>query len=91
MRNEWRVDRSQGACPCGMASIFYLGESWRDARRKFHALVPGFNGWNQPDDTYGVLLSRWDSRLCEYVRVAYKPAPADYVANPSTTVMEVPR
>ena len=73
MRNEWRVDRADGAyAPCGMNSIRSLEESERKARRVFDSLVPGFDAWDQPDSKYGVVLSRWNPSKCEYVAVAVK-------------------
>lgn len=72
MRNEWRVDRTEGECPCGMNSIRYLGESEREARRVYSELIIGFDAWDQPSDAYGVGLFRWSPNLCEYVRVAFK-------------------
>lgn len=72
MRNEWRVDRTEGECPCGMNSIRYLGESEREARRVYSDLVIGFDAWDQPNKTWGVGLFRWSTSLCEYVRMAFK-------------------
>lgn len=73
MRNEWRVDRSEGQyAPCGMNSIRYIGENRAKANQMFLALLPGFDAWNHPDPKYGVVLSRWDAVKCEYAPMGWK-------------------
>lgn len=66
--NAYRVDRMRrGLVPCGMNSIRYLGDSLREADRTYDLLVPGFDAWDQPDASYGVVLSRWDGN--DYVPI----------------------
>lgn len=70
MSTAWRVDRTQGECPVGMNSLTYLGGSEREARRAYNFTVPGYDAWNQRDESYGVGLFKWDGH--DYVRVAFK-------------------
>ena len=65
--NNYRVDRAMSATvPCGMNSILYIGDSWREARRVYAATAPGKDAWGQPNDAYGVLLSVWSDNLRWY-------------------------
>lgn len=59
--NTYRVDRvSQPVVPCGMASIVYVGDSWRAAKKAYERTKPGVSPWGVADDLYGVVLSVWD-------------------------------
>ena len=70
--NTWRVDRTERQTPCGVNSIRYLGDSEKAARKTYNETTPGLDAWNQPDPQCGVLLSKWNSRMCNYVLVEFK-------------------
>jgi len=74
MSIRYRVDRSDdpGRVPCGMNSILYAGASWPLAYRKFREASPYLTCWNQPSKHYGVLLSRWDDRVNDFIVVQHK-------------------
>jgi hypothetical protein len=71
--NKYRVDRSDGSrIPCGMNSLIYLGNNYRDALRAFKAAATGLDYWNQPRPEYGVILSQWNDAKLDYAIIAAK-------------------
>lgn len=65
---SYRVDRVDALrVPCGMNSIVYLGKSPDEAKRAFAAAEPGLTPWGKANDSYGVVLSRYDERAQDYV------------------------
>ncbi len=65
--NEYRVDRANSLqVPCGANSIVYIGDSFEDARYVYNQTDPGKDAWNQPNATYGVLLSVWNPDTHDY-------------------------
>ncbi len=61
MSTRIRVDVvNQPVVPCGMNSIKYLGGNEREAAKDFEATETGRDAWNQPNASYGVVLSVWD-------------------------------
>lgn len=59
--NAYRVDRANSRrVPCGMNSLRYLGDNAKDAHKVFDQLESGFDSWNQPNLTYGVIFSVWN-------------------------------
>lgn len=64
MGTKYRVDRNACALgvrvPCGMNSLLYLGDSYRDASRAFEAAQPGIDSWGKPNATFGVTLAVWN-------------------------------
>lgn len=68
MSTNIRVDRvNQRQVPCGMNSLRYLGNDFRKAYLVFKSLEVGLDTWNQPNCTYGVILSVWNSAQSQYV------------------------
>ena len=68
MSTNIRVDRvNQRQVPCGMNSLRYLGGDFKEAKRIFDELNVGLDAWNQPNCTYGVILSVWNPATNEYV------------------------
>ena len=68
MSTNIRVDRvNQRQVPCGMNSLRYLGNDFRKAYLVFKSLEVGLDTWNQPNATYGVILSVWNPDTNEYV------------------------
>lgn len=68
MSTNIRVDRvNQRRVPCGMNSLRYLGDDFRKAKRTFDELDVGVDTWDQPNCTYGVILSVWNHGNNEYV------------------------
>lgn len=65
--NNYRVDVvNEDRVPVGMNSIRYVGDSFNAARKAFHETEPGYNEWGVADDTYFVVLSKWDSVIGGY-------------------------
>jgi len=66
--NDYRVDRADRlTVPCGMNSILYIGDDVAYAREVFSQAQPGLDVWNQPNPDYGVLMSKWNETLQDYV------------------------
>lgn len=59
--NNYRVDRAMEALspPCGMNSILYSGDSYREALRVFNYVEGGKTAWGEPHRDYGIMLSIW--------------------------------
>jgi hypothetical protein len=74
MANTFRVDRNddQKRVPCGMNSIVYSGDSYRQAKSAFLSTVPGYDAWNNFNPRYGVLFSQWDNDKRDYVVIDSK-------------------
>ena len=71
--NEYRVDRAQeGLTPVGMNSILYIGSSYYDACVVYKASVGGKDPWNEPNRSYGVMLSRWVEDKHQYTVMRWK-------------------
>jgi hypothetical protein len=66
---QYRVDRSDSAVvvPVGMNSVRYVGKSWREARKAYERIAPGFDVWDRPNKRFGVILSVWDQTKQRYV------------------------
>lgn len=65
---KYRVDRAnKPEVPVGMNSILYVGPSWLAARKCFDRADIGLDAWGQPNPTYGVILSTWDTNKNDYV------------------------
>ena len=61
MRNKYRVDVATGrVTPCGMNSIKYVGNDWKEARNVFASTLCGKDAGDQPNTLYGVILSVWN-------------------------------
>lgn len=60
----YRVDRTDNPArvPCGMLSILHSGNSFAHALQMFHVHDPGFDFWDKPDRTYGIVLSAWNPK-----------------------------
>lgn len=70
--NTYRVDRNDcPKTPCGMNSIVYIGDSLGIAKRTFNITRPNIDTWGKEDETYGVVLSRWNGN--DYAVIDYKP------------------
>lgn len=68
MSTDFRVDRvDELRVPCGMNSIVYVGPSEIAARTEFAKAKVGLDTWGKPNDTYGVILSRWSVAEGDYV------------------------
>ena len=68
MSTNIRVDRvNQRQVPCGTNSLRYLGGDFRKAKRTFDELNVGVDTWDQPNCTYGLILSVWNSAQSQYV------------------------
>jgi hypothetical protein len=68
MNIHYRVDRANFEfVPCGMNSIQYLGSSFKKAIKVFNSIPSGYNVWNKPDSTYGLILSIWNEDTQDYV------------------------
>ena len=68
MSTNIRVDRvNQRQVPCGMNSLRYLGNDFKKAKVVFDTLATGYDSWDQPNCTYGVILSVWNPDTNEYV------------------------
>ena len=66
--NKYRVDRvNSKIVPCGMNSILYIGDSFKQALAVYNRSDIGLDWWNKPNITYGVILSIWDDANREYV------------------------
>ena len=70
--NQYRVDRAEETktAPVGMNSIIYLGDSYKEASRCFRTTTGGKDAWNQPNQDYGVMLSKWNGQ--DYVSQFWK-------------------
>lgn len=74
--NTWRVDRADSrVVPCGMNSIQYIGDSERKAIEWYNNCSTGLDPWSMRNDSYGVLLSKWDAAKNDYVVVRAKGLP----------------
>ena len=59
--NKYRVDRANNlSVPCGMTSVRYIGDNYRNANNVYNALCSGIDAWDKPNETYGVVLSIWN-------------------------------
>jgi hypothetical protein len=68
MNIHYRVDRANFEfVPCGMNSIQYLGSSFKEARKVFNSIPSGYDVWNKPNSTYGLILSIWNENTQYYV------------------------
>jgi hypothetical protein len=68
MNIHYRVDRANSEfVPCGMNSIQYLGSSFKEARKVFNSIPSGYDVWNKPNSTYGLILSIWNEDTQDYV------------------------
>ena len=68
MTTRFRVDvAKKRVVPCGMTSIRYMGDNFKEAKSVFHAIQPGIDAWDRPDDNYGVILSEWNCLISDYV------------------------
>ena len=77
MGTKYRVDRVDTmTAPCGMASILYLGDNERAARRVLNSAEGGRDAWNKPNPAYGVAMFEWNQLKYEYVPKAWHSLPA---------------
>lgn len=66
--NNYRVDRvNQKVVPCGMNSIQYIGDSFTEAKRVFDSIPSGYDVWNKPNSSYGLILSVWNDDKNDYI------------------------
>lgn len=74
MANTFRVDVTddKNRVPCGMNSIQYIGDSYRQAKNAFLSAETGKDAWNKSNDKYGVVLSQWDDDKRDYVVIEAK-------------------
>lgn len=58
--SDYRVDRVDSKhVPCGMNSILYIGNNFNKAIKIFNEAKTGFNQYNEKDESYGVVISKW--------------------------------
>lgn len=68
--NGFRVDCvAQLKVPCGMTSIVYTGDDFREAVKVFNDTMIHADPWNNHDVRYGLILSQWDGNANDYVIV----------------------
>jgi len=73
MGTTYRVDRVDTLkCPCGMASILYLGDSKREATQVLLDAELKLDKWNKPNDKYGVVLFEWYDLGKQYVPKSWR-------------------
>ena len=66
--NTFRVDVATSmTVPAGMASIRHIGTRSAAAYSAFNYFSVGRDAWGKDSPDHGVLLSKWDESLQEYV------------------------
>lgn len=71
--NTYRVDRNnKPLAPCGMNGILYLGDNYNAAMFAFNSAKVGIGAWGTPNESYGVVFSKWHPERRDYGVVGTK-------------------